>query len=476
MFFDGQRATVMGLGHFGGGAAAARWLATQGAVVTVTDLADETTLAAALQSLAAAPIAAFHLAGHREEDFRQAELVVVNPAVRPNNPWLAVARANGARLTTEIEVFLENCPATSIGVTGSNGKSTTSAMIAAILQAAGRKTWLGGNIGGSLLDHLHEIGPGDGVVLELSSFQLSYLRPETPLPHIGVITSFSPNHLDWHASMDDYAAAKQILLQRQRRDDLAVLNTHDRRLASWDRLVRGRLLPLAADEELPELQVPGWHNRLNAACAATAALGAGCSREAIDRGLRSFRGLPQRMQRIAEIEGRTFYNDSTSTTPESTIAALESVGGPALLLAGGHDKGLDFSEMVETIGRLAVGAAFFGQIGPELHDRLRASHVDCLSIAVPTLDEALDWCWRNSQPGDAIVPLARLFEPRPVPQFPRARGAVCGVGGATGGPRLMQKWQENMQPRRNCRFYCAQFAVDTGLFLQCNLKRVLVAD
>ena len=190
------------------------------------------------------------------------------------------------------------------------------------------------------------------------------------MPHIGVITSFSPNHLDWHASMDEYAAAKQILLQRQRPDDLAVLNTHDRRLASWDRLVRGRLLPLVADDELPRLPVPGWHNRMNAACAATAALAAGCSRDAIDRGLQSFRGLPQRMERIAEIEGRTFYNDSTSTTPESTIAALESVGKPALLLAGGHDKGFDFTEMVETIGRLAVGAAFFGEIGPKLHDRL----------------------------------------------------------------------------------------------------------
>ncbi len=328
---------------------------------------------------------------------------------------------NGVRLTTEIDLFLEavtcpdiphasplpksegTCPAASIGVTGSNGKSTTSAMIAAILQAGGQRTWLGGNIGGSLLDHLDEIQPGDGVVLELSSFQLSYLRPETRLPHISVITSFSPNHLDWHSSMDEYAAAKQILLQRQRPDDLAVLNTHDRRLAAWDRIACGRLLPLVPVAELPELQVPGWHNRMNAACAATAALGAGCSREAIHCGLRSFRGLPQRMEPIAQIEGRTFYNDSTSTTPESTIAALESVGGPALLLAGGHDKGFDFTEMIETIGRLAVGAAFFGEIGPWLHDRLQASHVDCLSIAVPALDDALDWCWRNSQAGDAIV-------------------------------------------------------------------------
>ena len=400
----------MGLGHFGGGAAAARWLAAQGAIVTVTDLADETVLAPALDSLAKVPIAAFHLGGHREEDFDQADLVVVNPAVRPNNPWLTIARENGARLSTEIDLFLEACPAATIGVTGSNGKSTTAAMIAAILQTAAHRcdhprirTWLGGNIGGSLLDHLDEIQRDDAVVLELSSFQLEYLRPESPVPHIAVVTSFSPNHLDWHANMDEYAAAKQILLQRQRPDDLAVLNTYDRRLASWDRQVCGQLLPLLPDEELPTLQVPGWHNRQNAACAAAAAFGAGCCREAIHCGLQSFRGLPQRMEAIAQIQGRAFFNDSTSTTPESTIAALESMGAPAFLLAGGHDKGFDFTAMIETIGRLAVGAAFFGEIGPKLHDRLQVSHIDCASIAVSTLDKALDWCWQNSQPGDAII-------------------------------------------------------------------------
>ena len=293
----------MGLGHFGGGAAAARWLAGQGAIVTVTDLADEKTLTAALKSLADAKIAAFHLGGHREEDFRRADLVVVNPAVRPQNPWLAIARENGIRLTTEIDLFLDACPAAAIGVTGSNGKSTTAAMIAAILQAEGRRTWLGGNIGYSLLDRLDAIGPDDGVVLELSSFQLWHLRPDTAVPHISVVTSFSPNHLDWHASMDEYATAKQILLQRQRPDDRAVLNTHDRRLASWDRTVRGRLLSLVADNAFPCLPVPGWHNRMNAACAATAALAAGCSRDAIERGLQSFRGLPQRMELIAADRG-----------------------------------------------------------------------------------------------------------------------------------------------------------------------------
>jgi UDP-N-acetylmuramoylalanine--D-glutamate ligase len=156
-------------------------------------------------------------------------------------------------------------------------------------------------------------------------------------------------------------------------------------------------------DELPRLPVPGWHNRMNAACAATVALAAECSRAAVERGLLGFRGLPQRMEQIAEIAGRTFYNDSTSTTPESTIAALESLDRPVFLIAGGRDKGFDFTEMIEATGRLALGAAFYGEVGPKLRDLLKAWHVDATVVAVLTLDEALDWCWSQSEPGDAIV-------------------------------------------------------------------------
>jgi UDP-N-acetylmuramoylalanine--D-glutamate ligase len=393
----------MGLGQFGGGAAAARWLAARGALVTVTDVADERALAESIDSLKSYPKTAFHLGGHCEADFRETDSLVVNPAVRPTNPWLGVARKNGVPLTTEIDLFLQNCRAPMIGVTGSNGKSTTAAMTAAILEADGRRTWLGGNIGGSLLDNLQEIRAEDNVVLELSSFQLSYLRPETRVPHIGVITSFSPNHLDWHANMEEYAAAKRILFQRQQLDDVAVINTHDRRLASWTGDVRGRLLALVGNDEVPALRVPGWHNRMNAICAATAALAIGCSHESIKRGLLGFRCLPQRMELIAEIGGRRFYNDSTSTTPESTIAALESLDRPTFLIAGGRDKGFDFTEMLETVGRLTVGAAFYGEIGPKLWERLKASHVGTVAIAVPTLGEALEWCWELSELGEAIV-------------------------------------------------------------------------
>ncbi|MCP3993033.1 MAG: UDP-N-acetylmuramoyl-L-alanine--D-glutamate ligase, partial [Actinomycetia bacterium] len=167
MDFLGRRVTIMGLGHFGGGVGAARWLAQEGARVTVTDLADDRALACSLDALADAFIAGFHLGGHREEDFRNTDLLVVNPAVRPDNPFLRIARESGVKVTSEIGLFMERCPAPIVGVTGSNGKSTTAAMTSQILQRAGFRTWLGGNIGESLLGRLGEIAPDDRVVLEL---------------------------------------------------------------------------------------------------------------------------------------------------------------------------------------------------------------------------------------------------------------------------------------------------------------------
>jgi UDP-N-acetylmuramoylalanine--D-glutamate ligase len=430
--YRGRHVTIMGLGHFGGGAAAARWLARQGAMVTVTDLADENALADSLALLADVPIAALHLGGHREEDFQGADLVVVNPAVRPNSPWLQVARQSGARLRTEIELFIEACPAQIVGVTGSNGKSTTAAMIASILRAqggqshfrggqalshgkvagaakigtvpcAGLRTLLGGNIGGSLLEQLPEIGPSDWVVLEISSFQLWHFSPGARMPHVAVVTGCTPNHLDWHETFDHYAAAKQRILVGQTSEDIAVLNTHDPEVASWPHLVRGRLIPLPPLEELPSLSLPGEHNRVNAACAAAAAMGAGCGRQAVQQGLQSFRGLPQRLQWLAAIEGRQIYNDSTATTPESTIAALQTMEVPVWLLAGGKNKGCNFELLATEIARRTRGAAFFGASREELRRCLAAKQPQLPCTAVETMEEALRWCWQRSRPGEAIL-------------------------------------------------------------------------
>jgi len=400
---DGQRVTIMGLGHFGGGARAARWLARRGAEVTVTDLADETVLADSLAALADAPIARFHLGGHREADFREADLVVVNPAVRPDSPFLALARESAVRLTSEIELFLEACPARIIGVTGSNGKSTTAAMIAAILRAEGSRTWLGGNIGGSLLERLDEMAAADWVVLELSSFQLWHLSRGVRMPGVAVVTNCSPNHLDWHGTYAHYKAAKQRILAGQRAGDLAVLNSSDAEVGSWSHLVHGRRLPLVPEGAIPALSVPGRHNRANAVCAATAAIAAGCGPEAVRSGLGSFSALPHRLERVAVIGGRRFYNDSSSTTPESTIAALGALDGPVWLLAGGRDKGADFGRLIAAIARKVRGTALYGTVGEPACRRVLARKPSLPCTAFETMDEALRWCIEQSRPGDSIV-------------------------------------------------------------------------
>jgi UDP-N-acetylmuramoylalanine--D-glutamate ligase len=405
----GKRVTVMGLGRHGGGVAVSRWLAEAGAVVTVTDRADAAGLADSLRELDGLPIAAVHLGGHREDDFRTSEVIVVNPAVKPDDAFVKVARRSGAAITSEIELFLERCPAHPIGVTGSNGKSTTAAMLAAILEADGRRAWLGGNIGRSLLPDLHRMRATDWVVLELSSFQLAWLPDRDPLPRIVVVTSFSPNHLDWHGTLAHYAASKRRLLSGLRGDGVAVLDAADPAVRG---LLEGlgkraddgcRVVAPLPEEQLPQLPVPGTHNRRNASLAAAAADCAGCSRAAITRGLRSFAGLPHRLEPLGEVAGREFYNDSMATTPESAAAALETFSGRAWLLAGGHDKGSDMLPLGAAIAGHARGAAFYGAAREKLLSIARRKAPAAPLHAAERLDEALAWCFPRSRAGDAIV-------------------------------------------------------------------------
>lgn len=403
MEVSGQRVTVMGLGRHGGGVGVARWLAQQGAIVTVTDLADETALADSLAELRGAPVARFQLGGHCERDFREADLVVVNPAVRPGDRWVQLAASAGAAITSEIELFMNHCRGRLVGVTGSNGKSTTAAMTAAMLEVDGRRTWLGGNIGRCLLGELDVIGEQDWVVLELSSFQLQWLSPHARLPEAAIVVNCTPNHLDWHGSWPAYVAAKQRLVAEQSPGGVTVLNDRDPETSCWDSLVRGRLAKPWSDENIPPLAAPGAHNRANAACAAAAAEALGCSPTAVDRALREFRGLPHRLQLVSEIAGRRFYNDSMATTPESVIAAVEAFGPCAWFLVGGYDKGVDYSEMIGKLATSARGAAFYGAVRDKLAELISRREGACERTVYAALPEALDWCWRRSQPGDAIV-------------------------------------------------------------------------
>jgi UDP-N-acetylmuramoylalanine--D-glutamate ligase len=220
---------------------------------------------------------------------------------------------------------------------------------------------------------------------------------------VAVVTNCTPNHLNWHPDFAHYVAAKQRLLALQSSSGLAVLNTADPQVAGWRHLVRGRLAVPWADEQIPPLLVPGTHNRINAACAAAAAAGVGCSAAAIRRGLSAFTALEQRLELVATIGGRQFYNDSSATTPESTIEALRSLPPPIWLLAGGTDKGADLGPLLATIAACAQGVALFGAIGPMLHRRLSALASNVQATVTPRLDEALDWCWQRASRGASIV-------------------------------------------------------------------------
>jgi UDP-N-acetylmuramoylalanine--D-glutamate ligase len=394
----------MGLGRHGGGAAAARYLAEQGARVAVTDLADATALAEPVAGLSDAGIEEFHLGGHREADFRSADYVVVNPAVKPDNRWIELARQSGATITSEIELFLNACPAPVIGVTGTSGKSTTAAMTAAILSANPlRRVWLGGNIGVSLLPDLDRIGPDDRVVLELSSFQLFWLSEKTRWPSIAIVTNLSPNHLDWHGTMQHYVEAKKRLTGHVDSDGIVVFDEADPNMQTWMGLSAGRFMPPLIDDQIPSLVVPGQHNRRNAGFAAAAALAAGADLEALRRGLADFAGLPHRLTTVAVVAGRIFINDSKSTTPAATLAALDAVRQPIWLLLGGADKGIDLRPLVAAVGQRVSGAALFGAVGDALDSLLNAVAPQLPRVCTDTLDEALAWCWARSRPGDAIL-------------------------------------------------------------------------
>lgn len=381
----GKRVTVMGLGRFGGGLGVAKWLHNQGANVLVTDMASADALAAPLAELPKGMET--RLGEHAEADFTSADLIVASPAVaKPwNNPYLNTAAAAGVPITTEIGLAIERLPDRTrvIGVTGTAGKSTTSAMLARALEAAGQRVHLGGNIGGSLLEA--DIQPNDIVVLELSSFMLHWLGRSNWSPGTAVVTNLTPNHLDWHETFEHYEQSKRHIAAHQQPGDLLLTDL-------WpDFTTATRVRPT---DDLPRLALPCSHNQANAATALAAAtatlerLSIPHDREAMIRAIATFPGLPHRLQLVAYHAGVSFYNDSKCTTPEAVALAVEALADRTPrehihLIAGGADKGVDLSPIAalsRTIGSLHT----IGTTGPRITELAaggKATHHDALEAA-----------------------------------------------------------------------------------------------
>lgn len=418
----------MGLGRFGGGVGVARWLAAQGARVTISDRESPDALAQSVAQLADLDLT-FHLGSHAEEDFRDCDLVVVNPAIPDSSPFLAIARTHGVPITTEINLFVQRCRGRTIGITGSVGKSTIAAMTAHVLERAAfaRRVWLGGNIGKSLLESLPDIRDNDLVVLELSSFQLHRTPAVRWSPQIAVISNVTPNHLDWHGTFAAYLADKLNLIRFQNpARDTIIAEDAPELLRNFDLLfgdlagvwrygIDENAVPRAVQQSTSAvdcddrrllwndvlLNVPGRHNRINAAAALTVAHALGADPQKAVAALASFEALPHRLQRVATIGGVEWYNDSKSTTPEAAITAMSAVEPPFLIILGGYDKKSDLTPVAQAAARRARFAACIGQTGEPLAAAIRAAGGDAQFCG--DLPRAVAECRRRAQPGDAVL-------------------------------------------------------------------------
>ena len=422
-----HRVTVMGLGSFGGGSGLARYLAEQGAAVTVTDLKDATALQDALAALRGLPIR-FVLGEHRENDFTDTDRVFVNPAVPLTSPYLELARSHGIPLDSEMNLFVRQCPGRIVGITGSVGKTTTTSLLGSILQHHDARTLVGGNIGGSLLSRLSDIHPGTPVVLEISSFQLEHLDWQGYSPPLAVVLNLTPNHLDRHGTMAAYQAAKEVILAHQTTEDVAVLNWDDPAVRGMAGRGHGRRLYYSVHEPLEhgvhrdgpalilasgserqelcqvsDLRLRGLHNLGNAAAAAAAAATLDVPPAAISTGLQAFSGLRHRLEWIADKNGVAFFNDSKATTPFSTQCALQAFEQPVLLLAGGYDKGTPFDELAHVMQASVRVALLYGDTAPKLADALRRVPSPPEFIQLPSLDDALHRAADLARPGEVVL-------------------------------------------------------------------------
>ncbi len=424
----GARVTVMGLGLSGGGSGVARFLARQGANVTVTDLKAEKDLCEPMGELAGLPIE-FHLGGHRDEDFAKADLVIVNPAIPDSSREVAIAAANRVPLETEMNLFFKVCPTRRIaGVTGSNGKTTTSALLGELLSRGPAKVHVGGNIGRSLLEVA--IAPEDVVVLELSSFQLENLDALRVSPTVSVVMNLTPNHLDRHGTMANYAAAKRVIVKHQRAEDTKVLNADDPLVAAfaspsltrWFSLKRpcfapsrgasqGKPADAYAHDDVIETpngaidvtgrKIPGWFNLQNMAAATLAASAVwpgvlGVAREV----LTGFKGVEHRLELVGDVGGVTYYNDSIATNPESTLAALDTLKGGIVLLLGGRDKNLDFNALGRRVAERVRVAVLMGETASKIAGAIPAGPE---VRRAATFEEAVRLAKEAAKPGETVL-------------------------------------------------------------------------
>ncbi len=448
----GVQTLVVGLAREG--TALARFLVEHGARVTVTDMQPAGALAENMALLSGLPVT-FVLGAHPMALLDGVDILFVSPGVPLGIPLLCEARQRQLPLSSETRLFSQLCPAQVMGITGSSGKTTTTALVGQIFKAAGRRNWVGGNIGRPLIGHLREITPTDAVVMELSSFQLEFFAPYTSegrsgpkgeaqgkifdrsgwSPPIAAVLNITPNHLDRHSSMEAYIAAKSQILLHQQPEDTAILNLDDpivrqigetgsaKRRILWfstgQKVTSGAFLQGGAlvvrlggrDQvvcQTADLKLLGQHNLANALAACALAAAAAAPIEAVRQAVTTFRGVDHRLELCRKKDSVRWYDDSIATAPERTVAALRAFPDDRIvLLAGGRDKHLPWQEMAALTWKRVSHLILFGEAASLIEEAMKDTEPSgiksCQIHHAGTLDRGVELANQVARPGDVVL-------------------------------------------------------------------------
>ena len=375
--------TALVVGAARSGVAVANHLARQGERVIITDRRPQVELESAIARLPEA--AELRLGGYDDTLLAGVDVVYASPGVPWDAELLNQARTKGIPVSSEIDLFLKLCPGTVVGITGTNGKTTTTALTGDVLASGDRPVMVGGNIGETVLDRLPEVTPEHWVVLELSSFQLESV--ERPRLHIGVILNITPDHLDRHGTFERYAAIKGRIIEFAGADDFAVLNGRDetcRRLATN---TPAQIVWFDEHKPVPAMPIPGRHNLDNALAAAAVGRIAGLSDDAINNAIAGFKGVEHRLELVGEWNRVRWYNDSKATNPDAGRVALTAFPGtPLVLIAGGYGSGFELADWVKDVIAHADAVVLMGAsadlLANELHDHPSVHRATSLAQAV----------------------------------------------------------------------------------------------
>jgi len=395
----GKNVLVVGFGK--SGQAAARYCAQRKAHVTVTDNRPAEDFAAVMPDFAGLSIT-FEFGQHTEAVFQRADMIVLSPGVAENQ-WIKAARSRGCPVVSDVELALSEITAPVVAITGTNGKSTTTALISHLFEAAGRRVCVAGNIGTSLLDVLDQAKSSDVVVLEMSSYQLE-ITPSLK-PKVAVYLNLTPDHLDRYDNMDRYAAAKTLIFQNQDATDIAIYNSRDPWTvkAAESGVAHKVAFDVSASDfqwNLSDSTLVGEHNLENLMAATLAVRALDVSDDAIARGLKTFEGLPHRLQLVSEVNGVRYYDDSKGTNIGAVQKSLAGFTSPVHLIAGGVGKGTRYTDLRSTVSAHVRTLILMGQ------DRLIMKE-DLGDLAstylVDSMREAVGCAHKVAHAGDVVL-------------------------------------------------------------------------